>query len=76
MQAGPRIPLGAQLYEAEVGPASGPPRRLSHLGGERRAGEELGVGLEPADGTLGDTRCVTFEKQLPNMENNMIGKLV
>ena len=32
MQAGPRIPQGIQLEKAEVGPTSGPTRRLSHFG--------------------------------------------
>ena len=33
MRTGPCIPALTQLPKAEVGPASGPTRRLSHLGG-------------------------------------------
>ena len=32
MHVGPRIPVGVQRERAGVGPASGPTRRLSHLG--------------------------------------------
>ena len=31
MPVGPCIPVGIQLYRAEVGPTSGPTWRLSHL---------------------------------------------
>jgi hypothetical protein len=31
MQAGPRVPAGIRLSKAEVGPTSGPTRRLPHL---------------------------------------------
>ena len=37
MQVGPRIAVGVQLEKAEVGPTSGPTRRLSHL--EDEAGD-------------------------------------
>ena len=36
MQAGPFIPAGIQWQKAAVGPASGPTRRLSHLGHQLR----------------------------------------
>jgi len=36
MQVGPCIPVGLQLEKAEVGPTSGPTRRLSHLERGRR----------------------------------------
>jgi hypothetical protein len=32
MQVGPRTPVGTHLEKAEVGPASGPTRRLAHFG--------------------------------------------
>ena len=37
MQVRPRIPVGVWLENAEVGPKSGPTRRLSHRGRRRRA---------------------------------------
>jgi hypothetical protein len=36
MQVGPCIPVGIQLENAEVGPISGPTRRLSHFSGRGR----------------------------------------
>ena len=42
MQVGPRTPVRIQLQKAEVGPTSGPTRRLSHLGLEPEALDEAG----------------------------------
>jgi hypothetical protein len=46
MQVGPCIPVGIQLFKAEVGPTSGPTRRLSHL--DDLGGGHLVVGLVDA----------------------------
>ena len=45
-QVGPCIPVGIQLYRADVGPTSGPTRCLSHF---RRGGEPERFLVKAAD---------------------------
>jgi hypothetical protein len=71
MQVGPRIPVGIQLEKVEVGPSSGPTRRLRHLAAGRRGLDGQPRGVIDREAGLASGHIAISEIEAPNMFANL-----